>query len=251
MTGFLRCVIAVTCIGMLNSSSATWPCDSPNGASGSQIFGVDQPLDHEFGFGRHQQVDGARAHDIDRLAGKPAGNGEFVDADRQLLRTHERHIRRAAEHDGAGHRLAALLVFEIMLVAAGAADARRHAHHQAVGRLQRGAIGAHVLHAGLGIAGDHVGRRQSRRAVEAGRRNRDRQPVEAVALALERVALDHDLMADRLVDQPRLDRIGDARDPTWPGCRRAARACRCCRFPDWRRWRRPPPACRICGPARR
>ncbi len=31
----LRCVIAVTRIGMLNSSSATWPCDSPNGPSGS------------------------------------------------------------------------------------------------------------------------------------------------------------------------------------------------------------------------
>ena len=36
MTGFLRWVIAVTVIGMLNSSSATWPCDSPNGASGSR-----------------------------------------------------------------------------------------------------------------------------------------------------------------------------------------------------------------------
>ena len=35
MIGFLRWVMAVTRIGMLNSSSATWPCDSPNGASGS------------------------------------------------------------------------------------------------------------------------------------------------------------------------------------------------------------------------
>src|SRR5258708_7277760 len=35
MIGLRRWVIAVTRIGMLNSSSATWPCDSPNGASGS------------------------------------------------------------------------------------------------------------------------------------------------------------------------------------------------------------------------
>ena len=31
-----RCVIAVTRIGMLNCSSAMWPCDSPNGPSGSR-----------------------------------------------------------------------------------------------------------------------------------------------------------------------------------------------------------------------
>ena len=76
-----------------------------------------------------------------------------------------------------------------MLVTAGAADARRHAHHQAVRRLQRSAISAHVLHPGLGIARDHVGRGQGRRAVEAGRRNRNRQRVEAVAFAFERLAL--------------------------------------------------------------
>ena len=204
-------------------------------------YGVDQPLDHQLGFGRHQQVDGARAHDVDRLAGKPAGDGEFVDADRQLLRTHERDIGRAAEHDGAGHRLAALLVLEVMLVAAGAADARRHAHHQPVRRLQRRAVGAHVLHAGLGIAGDDVGRGQRRRAVEARRRDRDRQQVEAVAFALQRLALDHDLLADRLVDQPRLDRIGDGMIPLGLDVLDLARPCRCCRSPDWRRWRRPQP----------
>ena len=34
-TGERLCVIAVTRIGMLNSSSAMWPCDSPKGPSGS------------------------------------------------------------------------------------------------------------------------------------------------------------------------------------------------------------------------
>ena len=39
---------------------------------GLDIFGVDQPFDHDLGLGRHQQIDGARAHDIDRRAGEPA-----------------------------------------------------------------------------------------------------------------------------------------------------------------------------------
>jgi len=50
MTGFFRCVIAVTRIGCLYSSSATWPCDSPNGASGSQYSVSIRPLDHNLGF---------------------------------------------------------------------------------------------------------------------------------------------------------------------------------------------------------
>ena len=51
-----------------------------------------------------------------------------------------------------------LLVLEIMLVATGTADARRHAHNQPIRRLQCSAIGAHVLHPGLRIARDDVGR---------------------------------------------------------------------------------------------
>src|SRR5674476_1394422 len=43
MIGFLRWVIAVTRIGMLNSSSATWPWDSPNGASGSRYSVLIRP----------------------------------------------------------------------------------------------------------------------------------------------------------------------------------------------------------------
>ena len=112
---------------------------------------------------------------------------------------HERDIRRAAEHDRARHRLvAALLVLEIMLVPAGAADACRHAHDQPVRRLQRGAVGAHVLHAGSGsrvitLVAVNVGA-LSKPGVEIGYR----QPVEAMALALQRLALDHDLMAHRI-----------------------------------------------------
>ena len=48
---------------------------------------------------------------------------------------------------------------------------------------------------------------------EAGRRHRDRQGVEAVALALERLALDHGLVARRLVHEARRDRMGDRMVP--------------------------------------
>ena len=43
--------------------------------------GVDQAFDHDFGFRRHQQIDGARAHHVDRLAGEAARNGELVDVE--------------------------------------------------------------------------------------------------------------------------------------------------------------------------
>ena len=56
-TGLRLRVIAVTCIDMLNSSSAMWPWLSPNGASGSSRFGIDQAFDHELGVGRHVEID--------------------------------------------------------------------------------------------------------------------------------------------------------------------------------------------------
>ena len=43
--------------------------------------------------------------------------------------------RRAADDDGDRHRRLQLAVLEPVLVAAGAADARRHAHAEPVGRL--------------------------------------------------------------------------------------------------------------------
>ena len=42
-TGARRWVIAVTCIDMLKSSSATWPWLSPNGPSGSSSSGSISP----------------------------------------------------------------------------------------------------------------------------------------------------------------------------------------------------------------
>ncbi len=110
------------------------------------IHRVDIALDDDFCFGRNHQIDGLGLHDIDRLAGKPARYLDFIDADGQLLRSHERDIGRTAEHDGAGHfRVAALLVRLIVTIAASTANARGHAHNQTVRRLQRGPVGAHVL----------------------------------------------------------------------------------------------------------
>ena len=96
-----------------------------------------------------------------------------------------------------------------MLIAAGPAHARRHAHHQAIRRFECRPIGAHVLGAGCGIAGDDVGRGQRRRAVKAWRRNRNRQPVEAVAFTLQRIAFQHDLMAGRGCHEPWRHRVCD------------------------------------------
>ena len=155
---------------MLYSSSATWPWLSPKGPSGFDLGDVDIALDHHLGLGRHHQRHGAGPDHVDRCAGKTARDGELVHPDRQLLRTHEGHVGRAAEHDGHRHLgVAARLVLEVVLVAARAAHARRHAHHQPVGRLPGPqAIGAHVLHAVLGVGGYDVGRAQGGRAVETG-----------------------------------------------------------------------------------
>ena len=41
---------------------------------GLEIFGVDEALDHDLGFRRHQQIDGLRLHHVDRRADERAGD---------------------------------------------------------------------------------------------------------------------------------------------------------------------------------
>ena len=135
--------------------------------------------------------------DADRLAGEPAGDAELVEIDGELLRPGEHHDRRGADHDGDRHLLAAVAVFEPVPKAAGAGRlARHHAHREPIGRLQRRAIGAHVLHAAVGIAGDAQRRREIRRGIEARRRDRHRQRVEP-ARRFQLVAGDDHLLARR------------------------------------------------------
>ena len=159
-------------------------------------FAVDQAFDDDFGVGRNHEIDADRAHDANRRAGQSAGNRHLVLIDRKLLRSGKQHDRRAADDDGAGHRFFALLILAPMQIAAGAAGTRRHAHAQPVGRLQRGAVGAHVLHAGFGIAGNAERGGEIGRGIETGRRHRHRQPGKAVAGSAKRVTLDDDLLTD-------------------------------------------------------
>src|SRR5215467_16253337 len=79
-------------------------------------FRVDQALDDNFRLSWNEKVDRACTHDVDRRTGETSGNGDFVHVDRQFLWSDERNIRRAPEHYGARHWLAALLVLEVMLV---------------------------------------------------------------------------------------------------------------------------------------
>ena len=82
-TGAFLCVIAVTCIDMLKSSSATWPWLSPNGAFGLEQLGIDQAFDDDLGIGRHFEIDGDALRHADRLAREPAGDAHLVEIDRR------------------------------------------------------------------------------------------------------------------------------------------------------------------------
>ena len=180
------------------------------GRLGLHIFGVDIALDDDLRLGGHHEIDGTGLHHGDGRAGETASHGHLVHAHGQLLRAHEGHIGRAAQHDGAGHFLvAALLVLAIVLIAASAAHPRRHAHHQPVARLQRGAIGAHVLHARHGVPRHHIGGGEGGGAVEARRRDGDGQHVQPLALADEVAALVDHGMARRVGDHARRDGVGD------------------------------------------
>ncbi len=162
------------------------------------------------------QVDGLACDGADRLAGEPAGDAKLVEIDGELLRPGEHDHGRGADHDGDRHRLFSLAVFEPVQEAAGAGRlARHHAHDQPVGGFERRAVSAHVLHAALGIAGDAQSRRQIRRRVEAGRRDRHRQGGEAAGRSCRSFASDHDLLARRGADDDRRDRM---RDRLHPGC---------------------------------
>ena len=82
-------------------------------------------------------------------------------------------------------------------------------------RLHLAAIVADILHAGVGVLGDVLRQRRVGRVIPARRRDRYRNAVETLALLVEIVALDDDVVARRVLDEARLDR----------GCGRARPAC--------------------------
>ena len=85
-----------------------------------ELAGIDEAFDDDLGLGRHHQIDGLAFHDIDRAAGEPAGHGELVEMLGHLLHGGVRDNRRTADHDRAGHRFAAFLVFQPVRIDASA-----------------------------------------------------------------------------------------------------------------------------------
>ena len=59
MIASLRRVIAVTSIDEIVVLQRHVAVGFAERAFRLQIFGIDQALDHQFGFGRHQEIDGA------------------------------------------------------------------------------------------------------------------------------------------------------------------------------------------------
>jgi len=147
---------------------------------GLELLRVDQPLDDDLRRGGHVEVDSNGLRHLDREAGERTGDAELIEIDGELLRPREHDHGRAADHDRDRHRLPSLAILEPMQIAAGAARLpRHHAHHQSVGRFQRRPIGAHVLDPAVGVAGDAERGREVGRGIEAGRRDRHRQPAPA------------------------------------------------------------------------
>jgi hypothetical protein len=75
------------------------------------------------------------------------------------------------------------------------------------------AVGADVLHPGVGIAGDDAGCGEIGRGVETGRRDRDRQRGKPAAGTGERGRCDHDVVARRTLDDARRHRVCDGVRP--------------------------------------
>ena len=99
-----------------------------------------------------------------------------------------------------------------MVVDAGAQFQRR-IHAEPPPRLHLTTVIAHVLDPGVGILGDVLRQRRVRRDIPARRRDRQRNAVEAVAGLVESRAGDDDLMARRVLDEARADRMSRRLDP--------------------------------------
>ena len=134
---------------------------------------------------------------------------------RHLLHRRVGDDRRATDDDGAGEGLAARLAFFPMGKNA-RAQLDRRIHPEPARRLELSAIVADVLHASVGVLGDEMAGREIGRVVPSRGRDRHRQAVEPAAVALEIGAGRHQLLAWRMRDEARRDRLGDGLDPGLP-----------------------------------
>ena len=82
-----------------------------------------------------------------------------------------------------------------------------------VGRLERGAVGAHVLHPGLRVAGHDVGGSEGGRGIKARRGDGNRQHVQALACTTQRGTGVHHVLTGRLLHFQRRDRLGNGAVP--------------------------------------
>ncbi len=185
----------------------------PERRFGFQIFGVDKAFDHDLGFRRHQEIDGLGLHHVDGRADERAGHVKLVNGLGQLLHRGEGDAGRRAEHHRAGQFLDAALAQLFPVIIDARSQLQRGVHAEPARRLHVAAIVAEILDAGVGILGDVLRQRRIGRDVPAGRRDRQRNAVEPVAGLVQRLAGDHDVMAWRLIDNARRDRVRRRLDP--------------------------------------
>ena len=183
------------------------------GAFRLKQFRADEAFDHDLGVGGHEEVDGLGLHHLDGLPRQRACNRRFIEINRQALRASIATDRRRADDNGDRHGLTHGLIFEPVLIAAGAADARGHAHAKAVCALQRRPVGRHIGDAILWVLRDAKRRRQSRRGVKTRGRDRNWQKRKTAARFRQVGAGDDDLLTHALLHHDRRNGFGDGVNP--------------------------------------
>src|SRR5262249_44550528 len=129
-TGERLWVIAVTCIDMLKSSSATWPWLSPNGPSGSsKSVSIMPSITISASAGTSGLAPTLLRGAMGRPA-KPPGAGHLILIEHEFRRPGKDPPRRATDHDRPRHRLLAPALLPPVMIPAGAADPTSHAHAQ-------------------------------------------------------------------------------------------------------------------------
>ncbi len=159
------------------------------------LVGVDPPLEHELGAGRHLEVHGDAAHHLHRLAAHEPREQHLVDPRRQRHRRREHRRGIAAErHRDLGAPSLPARVLE---------DARRvvvevPVHPRGVAVVDLQAVHPAVAPAARRVLGDHVGEREEAAAV-LGPALQDWECAEVHLVAL----------LDDLVHRPVLDDLGE------------------------------------------
>ena len=180
------------------------------GALGLYEIGVDEPLDDDLRVGRHLDVHGLAAYQLDRLPGQAAGDAHLVHPRRDLLHGAVGNHRRRPYHQRGLQRhapLPALVpVREDVLV-----HARVHAHPLLA--LDLPAVVALVADARIRVLGEPVGAGRIGRVVETRGGDGDRELEQPAALDVEVRPLQHHLVDRPGIDDGRFDGMGQRVGP--------------------------------------